>query len=87
MKATDIIRRMYDLGRIVIPKKSGGPPYPRRQPDTEIIEHRGSVLMGYGEVDKKAGPLKVARHSYAAIKWIYPLCDQTAVYRTMCTVV
>ena len=39
MKATGIVRRVDDLGRIVIPKEI-------RRPVAENIDSRGSVLMG-----------------------------------------
>ena len=52
MKATGIVRRVDDLGRIVIPKEiRKNPPYPRGRPVADIIDTVGEILfffVGFG---------------------------------------
>ena len=48
MKATGIVRRVDDLGRIVIPKEI-------RRTLSENIDSDGWVLMGYGDAPKATG--------------------------------
>ena len=52
MKATDIVRRVDDLGRIVIPKEIRRIFASVGQPAAENIESIGSVLMGYEDAKK-----------------------------------
>ena len=49
MKATGIVRRIDDLGRIVIPKEiRRTPAYPRGRPVTDDIGTVGAVLRSDG---------------------------------------
>ena len=52
MKATGIVRRIDDLGRIVIPKEIR-PAYPRGRPVTDNIGTVGEILLRHAGSVKK----------------------------------
>ena len=56
MKATGIVRRIDDLGRIVIPKEiRRTPAYPRGRPVTDNIGTVGKILLRNAGSVKKVG--------------------------------
>ena len=56
MKATGIVRRIDDLGRIVIPKEiRRTPAYPRGRPVTDNIGTVGKILLRHAGSVKKMG--------------------------------
>ena len=54
MKATGIVRRIDDLGRVVIPKEIRHA-YPGRRPVTDSIDTVGAVLLCHGRSGKATG--------------------------------
>ena len=56
MKATGIVRRIDDLGRIVIPKEiRRTPAYPRGRPVTDNIGTVGAILLCDAGAGEKVG--------------------------------
>ena len=82
MKATGIVRRIDDLGRIVIPKEIRRVLRIRESDPLEIFtDHEGSIILRkYSPIGDMGSCKTICRESCTGVRTYRPDCRQRSVY-------